>query len=103
MSAGVKVGAFGMILRLFGEGLPALGPRWQPAVAMLAGPVHAQVVAPDVGEIELDYEVSGEGRPLLMISGAYDPIFLPLGYHVTTAEMTPEEKDAISHRGQGIS
>ncbi len=32
----------------------------------------------------------------------YDPIFLPLGYHVTTAEMTAEEKDAISHRGQAM-
>lgn len=29
----------------------------------------------------------------------YDPIFVPAGYDVTTAEMTPEEKDAISHRG----
>jgi XTP/dITP diphosphohydrolase len=29
----------------------------------------------------------------------YDPIFVPVGYDVTTAEMTPEEKDAISHRG----
>lgn len=32
----------------------------------------------------------------------YDPIFLPLSYHVTTAEMTSEEKDAISHRGQAM-
>ena len=32
----------------------------------------------------------------------YDPIFLPLERHVTTAEMTPEEKDAISHRGQAM-
>lgn len=29
----------------------------------------------------------------------YDPIFQPLGASVTTAEMTPDEKDAISHRG----
>ena len=32
----------------------------------------------------------------------YDPIFLPGGYGVTTAEMTPEEKDAISHRGKAF-
>ncbi|MDP4805157.1 MAG: RdgB/HAM1 family non-canonical purine NTP pyrophosphatase [Candidatus Nanopelagicales bacterium] len=29
----------------------------------------------------------------------YDPIFIPLGYQETTAEMTALQKDAISHRG----
>ena len=29
----------------------------------------------------------------------YDPIFLPTGHDRTTAELTPEEKDLISHRG----
>lgn len=32
----------------------------------------------------------------------YDPVFEPLGYAVTTAELTGEEKDAISHRGQAF-
>lgn len=32
----------------------------------------------------------------------YDPIFVPLGYQVTTAQMTADEKDAISHRGQAM-
>jgi XTP/dITP diphosphohydrolase len=32
----------------------------------------------------------------------YDPIFVPTGETRTTAEMTPEEKDAISHRGQAM-
>jgi XTP/dITP diphosphohydrolase len=29
----------------------------------------------------------------------YDPVFVPTGHDRTTAEMTPAEKDAISHRG----
>ncbi len=32
----------------------------------------------------------------------YDPIFRPEGSDRTTAEMTPEEKDATSHRGQAF-
>ena len=33
----------------------------------------------------------------------YDPIFLPDGFDQTTAEMTAEAKDAISHRGRAFS
>ncbi len=32
----------------------------------------------------------------------YDPIFLPDGFDLTTAEMTAEAKDAISHRGRAF-
>ncbi|MEV0147332.1 MULTISPECIES: RdgB/HAM1 family non-canonical purine NTP pyrophosphatase [unclassified Nonomuraea] len=32
----------------------------------------------------------------------YDPIFVPDGETRTTAEMAPEEKDAISHRGRAF-
>ena len=32
----------------------------------------------------------------------YDPIFQPDGFEQTTAEMTPEAKDAISHRGRAF-
>ena len=32
----------------------------------------------------------------------YDPIFLPDGSDLTTAEMTPQAKDAISHRGRAF-
>jgi XTP/dITP diphosphohydrolase len=32
----------------------------------------------------------------------YDPIFLPDGSDITTAEMDPDAKDAISHRGKAL-
>lgn len=32
----------------------------------------------------------------------YDPIFVPVGHERTTAEMTDEEKDALSHRGRAL-
>jgi XTP/dITP diphosphohydrolase len=32
----------------------------------------------------------------------YDPIFVAAGHTRTNAELTPEEKDAISHRGQAM-
>jgi XTP/dITP diphosphohydrolase len=32
----------------------------------------------------------------------YDPIFVPDGYEITSAEMTAEQKDAESHRGRAL-
>lgn len=32
----------------------------------------------------------------------YDPVFRPLGHTKTMAELTPEEKNAISHRGKAL-
>jgi len=33
----------------------------------------------------------------------YDPVFVPEGLEVTSAELSPEEKDARSHRGQAFA
>ena len=32
----------------------------------------------------------------------YDPLFIPEGLEVTSAELSPEEKDELSHRGQAL-
>ena len=62
------------------------------------------LVTPDGGE----YLVRGvmEGRLVLEPRGSngfgYDPIFVADGNTVTNAELTPEQKDAISHRGQAV-
>jgi XTP/dITP diphosphohydrolase len=55
-----------------------------------------------------EWVVTGEvaGRLIRVPRGSggfgYDPIFLPDGFSQTTAEMTPEAKDAISHRGRAF-
>ncbi|MBO7286362.1 MAG: non-canonical purine NTP pyrophosphatase, partial [Alistipes sp.] len=33
----------------------------------------------------------------------YDPLFIPDGYTRTFADMTAEEKNAISHRGRAVA
>jgi len=47
-----------------------------------------------------------EGRLTTDLRGehgfGYDPVFLPDGYDRTTAQMSDEEKDAISHRGRAL-
>ena len=48
--------------------------------------------------------VSGRitGAPRGTNGFGYDPIFVPAGSELTTAEMSPEAKDAISHRGRAL-
>ncbi|MES1171382.1 MAG: RdgB/HAM1 family non-canonical purine NTP pyrophosphatase [Actinomycetota bacterium] len=47
------------------------------------------------------------GRLAVAASGGngfgYDPIFIPEGFEVTAAELTPEQKNAISHRAAAFT
>lgn len=58
------------------------------------------------GEREQVVEGVLEGSLAQAASGengfGYDPIFIPLGYALTTAQLRPHEKDVISHRGQAL-
>lgn len=45
----------------------------------------------------LRYEAVGAG------GFGYDPIFQPDGYDVTAAELTPAQKNSISHRGRAFA
>ena len=68
----------------------------------------AALVVPGSGPGSGEWVVTGqvEGRLIRVPRGSggfgYDPIFLPDGFDQTTAEMTAEEKDAISHRGRAF-
>jgi XTP/dITP diphosphohydrolase len=64
----------------------------------------AALVAPDGSEHVVEGTVEGVLLRERRGSGGfgYDPIFLPDGFTVTTAEMTAEQKDAISHRGRAM-
>ena len=58
------------------------------------------------GETSHTFEGSVLGQILTQRQGAggfgYDPIFQPDGYQRSFAELTPEEKNAISHRGRAV-
>ena len=60
--------------------------------------VSADVLVTPGGEVRgtLTREPIGQG------GFGYDPIFIPDGYRVTTAQMSPQEKNAISHRGSAF-
>jgi len=64
----------------------------------------AALVLPDGREFTVRGTV--EGRLIRETRGdqgfGYDPIFVPDGFDATTAQMSADEKDAISHRGKAM-
>ncbi|MGH3662915.1 MAG: RdgB/HAM1 family non-canonical purine NTP pyrophosphatase [Micromonosporaceae bacterium] len=64
----------------------------------------AALVAPDTGEHVVEGRVDGVlvRAPRGEHGFGYDPIFVPAGETLTTAELSPERKDQISHRGQAF-
>jgi len=65
----------------------------------------AALVTPDGTEHVLRAEWRGEViREKRGTNGfGYDPVFVPAGLQLTSAELAPAEKDAISHRGQAFT
>lgn len=64
----------------------------------------AALVHPDGREWTLEGKMFGTLRrePVGENGFGYDPIFEPEGYSVTSAELSPEEKNKISHRAQAF-
>ena len=65
----------------------------------------AALVTPEGAEHVLEREWRGRvAREKRGSNGfGYDPVFVPDGLTVTSAELLPEEKDARSHRGQAFA
>jgi len=78
-------------------GIPRAGrtARYR-AVAILARPGTEEIHAEGTCEGIIGTKPRGSG------GFGYDPIFEPLGWDRTMAELTPEEKDRISHRGRAL-
>lgn len=64
----------------------------------------AAAATPDGRELLVEERMEGSIIRAPRGSGGfgYDPIFVPTGEQRTTAEMSPAEKDAISHRGSAF-
>jgi XTP/dITP diphosphohydrolase len=64
----------------------------------------AAVAWPDGGEVHAEAACEGVLRTKPVGTGGfgYDPLFEPAGWDRTMAELSPEEKDRISHRGQAL-
>lgn len=64
----------------------------------------AVAVFPDGLELTASGEVAGTliHGPRGANGFGYDPIFVPHGSLLTSAEMSSEDKDAISHRGKAL-
>ncbi len=69
--------------------------RFRTAIALLAGNDEPRFFNGSV-EGEILTEAHGEG------GFGYDPLFRPLGWAKTFAEATPDEKNAVSHRGNAV-
>ena len=65
----------------------------------------AVLVMPDGCEVVCEGRMEGRiaTTPAGVAGFGYDPIFIPVGYDVTTAEVTAAQKNAISHRGRAFT
>lgn len=88
-----------MLRRLEGVPVAQRGARFR-AVLALAIPGNRPIVREGVVEGRIALEARGTN------GHGYDPVFEPLttqGFGRTAAEMSPDEKNAISHRGRALA
>ena len=91
----------GKVLRQLSELVnPSLGAQFQCAVALVFPDGHQRA------GLEIVHEGVLRGQIVMTPRGnhgfGYDPIFQPTGFEKTTAELSPDVKDHISHRGKAF-
>jgi XTP/dITP diphosphohydrolase len=69
--------------------------RFRTVITLITSAATTQFEGIVSGQIIKEYRGSG--------GFGYDPVFLPDGYSKTLAEMSMEEKNAISHRAQAVN
>ena len=77
------------------EGKANRKARFRTVISLIVDGIERQVEGIVEGEITTS-ESGAEGF-------GYDPLFMPEGYDRTFAEMSAEEKNAISHRGRAVA
>ncbi|MDE5852191.1 MAG: RdgB/HAM1 family non-canonical purine NTP pyrophosphatase [Alistipes sp.] len=76
------------------EGITDRRARFRTVIALLLGGQEYRFEGIVEGRI-IDHAIGCEGF-------GYDPLFVPDGFSKTFAEMTPDEKNSISHRGRAV-
>ena len=71
------------------------GAAFVSACALVSG--SGEVVVRGEWPGAIAFEPRGDG------GFGYDPVFIPEGYACTAAELSPAEKDAVSHRGRALA
>ena len=77
------------------EGKENRQARFRTVISLIRGGIEQQVEGIVSGTIATQ-EAGCEGF-------GYDPLFIPEGHEITFAEMSADEKNAISHRGRAVA
>lgn len=77
------------------EGKENRQARFRTVISLIRGGIEQQVEGIVSGTIAIQ-EAGCEGF-------GYDPLFIPEGHEITFAEMSADEKNAISHRGRAVA